>query len=337
MAKLLEIKDLFVQYNTDEAVVYALNGINFSIDKGETIGLVGETGAGKTTLALSILRLLAKNVGEIKSGSIVYDDEDILSLSAEEMRKIRGKRISMIFQDPMTSLNPTKTVGLQVREVLDLHAKNLNIHQRQEKVDTLFRMVGIPPERQNEYPFQFSGGMKQRIVIAMALIGEPELLLADEPTTALDVTIQAQILELMRNLQHQFNTSMILITHDLGIVVEVCSKVAVIYSGQIIEFGTIQDIYKKTENHPYTEGLFKCIPDLKTDAKRLTPIQGQMPNPEDKLTGCPFYDRCEKKRPECATETLPVYVNGTHSVKCFLYKDKEGWSVQDKTNEGVQK
>jgi len=336
MAKLLEIKNLFVRYNTDEAVIHALNGINFSIDKGETIGIVGETGAGKTTLALSILRLLPDKVGEIESGSINYDGQDMLSLSSEEIRKIRGKRISMIFQDPMTSLNPTKTVGLQVREVLDLHAGDLTLKQKQEKVNELFRMVGIPPERQNEYPFQFSGGMKQRIVIAMALVGEPELLLADEPTTALDVTIQAQILELMRNLQRKFNTSMILITHDLGVVVEICSKVAVAYAGQIIEFGTIEDIYSKLENHPYTSGLFNCIPDLKTNALRLTPIQGFMPNPEDKPVGCSFHERCEKKCTECATGEVPVYINGTHSIKCFLYKDKAGWTKSDETAAGAQ-
>jgi peptide/nickel transport system ATP-binding protein len=321
MANLLEIRDLFVQYNTDEAIVHALNGINFSIGKGETIGLVGETGAGKTTLALSILRLLPVNVGDIKSGSIVYDGQDLLSLSAEEMRKIRGRRISMIFQDPMTSLNPTKTVGLQVREVLDLHVNNLSAVEKQKKVDNLFRMVGIPPERQYEHPFQFSGGMKQRIVIAMALIGEPELILADEPTTALDVTIQAQILELIRKLQREFDTAMILITHDLGVVVEICSKVAVVYSGQIIEYGTIADIYAKRNNHPYTEGLFKCIPDLKTDAVRLTPIPGNMSNPKDLPVGCKFYDRCTYKMSVCSEKEPNFYLHGNHGIKCYLYKD----------------
>jgi peptide/nickel transport system ATP-binding protein len=329
MADLLEIKDLFVQYNTDEAVVHALNGINFSIKKGETVGLVGETGAGKTTLALSILRLLPVNVGSIKSGSIVYDGQDLLSLSAEEMRKIRGKRISMIFQDPMTSLNPTKTVGLQVREILDLHANNLSSEEKQKKVDNLFRMVGIPPERQHEHPFQFSGGMKQRIGIAMALIGEPELLLADEPTTALDVTIQAQILELIRILQQEFNTSIILITHDLGVVVEICSKVAVTYAGQIVEFGTISDVYAKTENHPYTEGLFKCIPSLKTDSLRLSPIPGYMPNTEDMPVGCPFSERCGKKLPQCAEKEPGVYIKGSHLVKCFLFENKDNWVVSN--------
>jgi peptide/nickel transport system ATP-binding protein len=324
MSRLLEINNLFVQYNTDDAIIYALNGLSLSLERGENLGIVGETGAGKTTLALSILRLLPNQVGEIKSGSIQYDDKNILILSNNEMRKIRGEKISMIFQDPMTSLNPTKTVGRQVREVLDLHFKELSSVEKQKKVDQIFQMVGIPPERQVEYPFQFSGGMKQRIVIAMALIGEPELILADEPTTALDVTIQAQILELMRKLQSEFNTAMILITHDLGIVVDICSKVAVIYSGQIIESGTIEDIYAKNDNHPYTEGLFKCIPDLTTDAKRLTPISGSMPDPEELPDGCKFYERCNYRMEKCVQKEPGYYTNGTHSIKCYLYEDKWG-------------
>jgi peptide/nickel transport system ATP-binding protein len=324
MAKLLEIRDLYVQYNTDDGEVYALNGISFSLERGETLGLVGETGAGKTTLALSMLRLLPDQVGEIKSGSIEYDGKNILSLSAEEMRRIRGEKISMIFQDPMTSLNPTKTVGRQVREVLDLHFKKLSLQEKQDRVDNLFRMVGIPPERQNEHPFQFSGGMKQRIGIAMALIGEPELILADEPTTALDVTIQAQILELMRKLKAEFNTSMILITHDLGVVVEICSRVAVIYSGQVVEIGPIENIYAKKDNHPYTEGLFKCIPDLQTDAERLTPIPGNMANPEELPAGCKFHDRCSYRLAICEKTEPGYYTQGNHHIKCHLYKDK--WS-----------
>ncbi|MFA6507289.1 MAG: ABC transporter ATP-binding protein [Treponemataceae bacterium] len=324
MPKLLDIKDLFVQYNTDDAVVYALNGVSLSLEKGETLGLVGETGAGKTTLALSILRLLPNDVGEIKSGSIEYDGKNVLALSKKEMREIRGEKISMIFQDPMTSLNPTKTVGLQIREVLDLHSAKISAEEKQIKVDNLFRMVGIPPERQNEYPFQFSGGMKQRIVIAMALVAEPELILADEPTTALDVTIQAQILELMRKLKAEFNTAMILITHDLGIVVEICTKVAVIYSGQILEIGTIEDVYKKENNHPYTEGLFKCIPNLKSETERLTPIQGNMANPEELPVGCKFCERCDYRMDICMEKEPDFYTDGTHSIKCYRYREKWG-------------
>jgi peptide/nickel transport system ATP-binding protein len=321
---LLEIKDLHVCYNTDDAIVYALNGVNLRLEKGETLGLVGETGAGKTTLALSILNLLPKNVGEIQSGSVHYEGRELTTLPQKEMRRIRGNGIAMIFQDPMTSLNPTETVGKQVREVLDLHFPEVPQAEKQEKVDTLFRMVGIPPERQHEHPFQFSGGMKQRIVIAMALIGEPELLLADEPTTALDVTIQAQILELMRKLQGDTGASMILITHDLGVVVEICSKVAVIYSGQIIESGTIGDIYAKTDNHPYTEGLFRCIPDLVTESDRLRPIRGQMPNPEELPAGCKFCDRCDYKTDICEREEPGSFTSGTHTVKCHRFKEKWG-------------
>jgi peptide/nickel transport system ATP-binding protein len=323
-SNLLDIKNLFVQYNTDDAVVYAVNGVSISLKKGETLGLVGETGAGKTTLALSILRLLPAQVGEIRQGSIEYNGVDLIGVSNDDMRKIRGEKISMIFQDPMTALNPTTTVGRQLREVLDLHSKNLTSDEKQQKVDSLLRMVGIPPERQNEYPFQFSGGMKQRIVIAMALIGEPELILADEPTTALDVTIQAQILELIRKLKAEFNTSMILITHDLGIVVEICATVAVVYNGQILEYGTIEDVYAKTENHPYTEGLFNCIPDLKTNTARLTPIPGQMANPEELPPGCKFYERCKYKTSVCEKEEPDYYTKGTHKIKCYLFKDKWG-------------
>lgn len=323
MSRSLEIKDLFVNYNTDEGVVHALNGLNLSLGKGESLGLVGESGAGKTTLALSIIRLLPDMVGEIQSGSIEFEGKKILELSKKEIKNIRGDKISMIFQDPMTSLNPTKTVGRQLHEVLDLHFKKLSSNEKKEKADKMLRLVGIPPERQNEYPFQFSGGMKQRIGIAMALIAEPELLIADEPTTALDVTIQAQILNLMRKLQDEFNTSMILITHDLGIVVDICAKVAVIYSGQIIETGTVEDVYAKKFNHPYTAGLFKCIPDLKTNAPRLTPIKGNMPDPENLPVGCKFYDRCNYRMDKCAQKEPDLYINVTHGIKCYKFAD--GW------------
>ena len=323
MSNLLNVKDLYVSYGTDDGVVRALNGLTLSLDKGESLGLVGETGAGKSTLALSILRLLPDRIGRIDSGTIEFEGKDVLSMSKKEMKSIRGDNISMIFQDPMTSLNPTKTVGKQLSEVLDLHFGALTRKEKAEKVDKMFRMVGIPPERQNEYPFQFSGGMKQRIGIAMALIAEPDLLIADEPTTALDVTIQAQILSLMKNLQAETQTSMLLITHDLGVVVEICTKIAVIYSGQIIEYGTIEDVYARRHNHPYTEGLFNCIPDLKSTAPRLTPIPGSMPDPLHLPAGCKFCDRCKYRMDICEKEEPPVYTNGTHSIQCFKYKD--GW------------
>ena len=273
--ELLTIRDLCVQYNTDDAVVHALNGFDLSLKKGESLGVVGETGAGKTTMALSVMRLLPAGVGEVTAGSITYDGTDILASSSDAMLALRGERISMIFQDPMTSLNPVITVGDQILEVLELHFPDMSKAEKARRVDEMMQMVGIPPSRKGEYPHQFSGGMKQRIVIAMALVAEPELLLADEPTTALDVTIQAQILELVRELKRRFNTAMILITHDLGVVNEVCDNVAIVYGGEVIERGTIEDVYERSRNHPYTEGLFGSIPDLTTDARRLKSIKKQ--------------------------------------------------------------
>ena len=316
---LLEIKDLHVQYNTDDAVVYAVNGLNLSLKKGEKLGLVGETGAGKTTLALSILQLLPKKVGQIASGSIMYDGEELLGKPDSYMLGLRGRRISMIFQDPMTSLNPTKTVGEQVYEVLHLHFPNLSKEQKQDKVDRMLQLVGIPASRKGEYPHQFSGGMKQRIVIAMALIAEPELLLADEPTTALDVTIQAQILELMRRLKDEFNSAVVLITHDLGVVAEFCDNVSVIYAGRVVEHGTVEQIFASEEKHPYTAGLINCIPDLTRDEKRLKPIPGHMADPRHIPTGCCFADRCPHCMEKCRTTPPAMHEKDGHLILCHLY------------------
>lgn len=316
---LLEIKDLHVQYNTDDAVVYAVNGLNLSLKKGEKLGLVGETGAGKTTLALSILQLLPKKVGQIASGSIKYDGEELLGKPDSYMLGLRGRRISMIFQDPMTSLNPTKTVGEQVYEVLHLHFPNLSKEQKQEKVDRMLQLVGIPASRKGEYPHQFSGGMKQRIVIAMALIAEPELLLADEPTTALDVTIQAQILELMRRLKDEFNSAVVLITHDLGVVAEFCDNVSVIYAGRVVEHGTVEQIFAREEKHPYTAGLINCIPDLTRDEKRLKPIPGHMADPRHIPTGCCFADRCPHCMEKCRNTPPAMHEKDGHLILCHLY------------------
>lgn len=316
---LLEIKDLHVQYNTDDAVVYAVNGLNLSLKKGEKLGLVGETGAGKTTLALSILQLLPKKVGQIASGSIKYDGEELFGKPDSYMLGLRGRRISMIFQDPMTSLNPTKTVGEQVYEVLHLHFPNLSKEQKQEKVDRMLQLVGIPASRKGEYPHQFSGGMKQRIVIAMALIAEPELLLADEPTTALDVTIQAQILELMRRLKDEFNSAVVLITHDLGVVAEFCDNVSVIYAGRVVEHGTVEQIFASEEKHPYTAGLINCIPDLTRDEKRLKPIPGHMADPRHIPTGCCFADRCPHCMEKCRTTPPAMHEKDGHLILCHLY------------------
>ena len=316
---LLEIKDLHVQYNTDDAVVYAVNGLNLSLKKGEKLGLVGETGAGKTTLALSILQLLPKKVGQIASGSIMYDGEELLGKPDSYMLGLRGRRISMIFQDPMTSLNPTKTVGEQVYEVLHLHFPNLSKEQKQDKVDRMLQLVGIPASRKGEYPHQSSGGMKQRIVIAMALIAEPELLLADEPTTALDVTIQAQILELMRRLKDEFNSAVVLITHDLGVVAEFCDNVSVIYAGRVVEHGTVEQIFASEEKHPYTAGLINCIPDLTRDEKRLKPIPGHMADPRHIPTGCCFADRCPHCMEKCRNTPPAMHEKDGHLILCHLY------------------
>ena len=319
-ANLLEVKDLYVQYNTDDAVVHALNGFTVSVAHGESLGLVGETGAGKTTMALSVMRLLPKKVGEITGGSIIYDGTDILKASVREMQQLRGAKIAMIFQDPMTSLNPVITVGDQIYEVLELHFPNMTKEEKEKRVDEILELVGIPASRKDEYPHQFSGGMKQRIVIAMALVAEPELLLADEPTTALDVTIQAQILALVRGLKEKYNTAMMLITHDLGVVNEVCDNVAIVYGGEVIESGTIEEVYSRQMNHPYTDGLFNSIPDLTTDAKRLHPIPGHMVDPTDVPKGCKFAERCSFCTETCrSVPPVPHKVGDTHFIKCHKF------------------
>ena len=320
---LLKIEDLHVQYDTDDAVVHALNGFHLALHRGEKLGLVGETGAGKTTMALSVLRLLPSRVGKVTQGSITYDGIDILHASAKTMLGLRGARISMIFQDPMTSLNPVTTVGDQILEVLKLHFPEMTEEEKNARVDDIMKMVGIPPARKHEYPHQFSGGMKQRIVIAMALIAEPELLLADEPTTALDVTIQAQILELMKQLKEKFNSAMVLITHDLGVVAEFCDNVAIVYAGEVIEYGSVEEIYARTANHPYTAGLFNCIPDLYTTAERLEPIPGFMADPTDLPQGCKFAPRCPHCTQRCLEENPALHMLGNHGIKCHMFDGKE--------------
>ena len=320
--KLLEIKNLHVQYHTDDATVYAVNGLDLTINKGETLGLVGETGAGKTTTCLSILKLLPNRVGEITEGSITYNGEDILAASEERMRDIRGKDISMIFQDPMSALNPVFTVGDQIGEVVKLHNPSYSNEQVIERVEAMFNMVGLPPERRTEYPHQFSGGMKQRIVIAMALACEPLLLLADEPTTALDVTIQAQVLRLMRGLKEKLQTAMILVTHDLGVVAQTCDHVAIMYAGEVIETGTVADIFDGENHHPYTVGLFGSIPDLTVETDRLTPIEGLMPDPANLPKGCKFNPRCPKCMDICKTEEPKIYEKDGHMIRCHLFNNK---------------
>ncbi len=316
--KLLDIKDLYIQYKTDQETVYAVNGINIHLYKGETLGLVGETGAGKTTTALSILKLLPFNTGKIKSGEIILDGVQIIKQSESEMRKIRGEKVSMIFQDPMTSLNPVLTVEDQIAEVLRTH-KKMSRQEISDRVDEMLELVGIPSRRKKEYPHQFSGGMKQRVVIAIALACDPQLLIADEPTTALDVTIQEQVLCMIDDLKKKFNTSMLLITHDLGVVAETCNKVAIMYAGEIIEYGTVEDIFESEKHHPYTEGLFGAIPNLIEKTKRLVAIPGLMPDPTDLPTGCKFHPRCSKCMEICKTQ-LPIdFVENEHTIKCHLF------------------
>lgn len=314
---ILEIKDLVVKYHTDDAVIHAVNGVNLTVKKGETIGLVGETGAGKTTIARSILRILQTPPAKIWGGEIIFKDEDIMQKTEKEMRKIRGNQIAMIFQDPMTALNPIERVGFQIAEAIGLHNKISRAEAERRACDML-EMVGIPMERYDEYPHQFSGGMKQRVVIAMALACNPKLLLADEPTTALDVTIQAQVLEMMQSLKEKLDTSVILITHDLGVVAQSCDSVAVVYAGEIVEHGTAEHIFDHTA-HPYTIGLFNSLPKLDSMEPRLKPIKGLMPDPTNLSKGCSFCERCPEAMEKCAEKSPGVTeVAPGHFVKCFL-------------------
>ncbi|MDR1901899.1 MAG: ABC transporter ATP-binding protein [Treponema sp.] len=312
----LEVKDLTVQYTSAEEVIHAVNGVSFSLERGKTLALVGETGAGKTTIAKSILRILPDHAAKISGGSIFLDGKDLLRLSIPEMRKVRGARIAMVFQDPMTALNPNMKIGDQIAEVIRIHNEFSKGEVRRRTIEML-KMVGITEERYNEYPHQFSGGMKQRVIIAMALACNPELLLADEPTTALDVTIQAQILDMMLDLRNKNNTAMILVTHDLGIVAEAADTVAVIYGGEIVEYGSQQELFDYPA-HPYTKGLFGAIPDMDIDVKRLANIDGLPPNPVNLPKGCCFASRCSLSSPECENTKQPVIrISENHFCACW--------------------
>ena len=297
MEHLLEIKDLSVRFQTMDADVHAVNGIDLAIDAGETLGLVGETGAGKTPTALAILNLIQAPPGKIESGQILFAGRNILEMTDDELLSIRGSAISMIFQDPMTALNPIFRVEDQIAEVIRIHEKKSK-REAVEKAREMLELVGIPAERGSDYPHQFSGGMKQRVVIAMALACSPKLLIADEPTTALDVTIQAQVLDMMTELKTKMDSSMLLITHDLGVVAETCDKVAIMYAGEIVEYGSLEDIFEHTA-HPYTEGLFGSLPSLENDVHRLKPIQGLMPDPANLPDGCKFHPRCPYAVDQC--------------------------------------
>ena len=319
----LKVENLKIQYVTDDGVVEAVNGIDISIDKGRTLGLVGETGAGKTTTALSVLKLIPNPPGKIVEGDIILNEINLMEINEKQMEKIRGNIVSMIFQDPMTALNPVITVGEQIAEAIRIH-KKLSPEKAVQKAKEMLEIVGIPGTRMGEYPHQFSGGMKQRVVIAIALSCNPKLLIADEPTTALDVTIQAQVLELMKELKIKYEMAMMLITHDLGVVAEVCDDVAIMYAGRIVEKGTIGDIFRNTK-HPYTEGLFNSIPNIDDRKAELKPIRGLMSDPYNLPEGCSFCDRCDYAMEICKKDKPgKVKFSEKHFVECHLYsKDKE--------------
>ena len=320
--EVLRVEDLTVYYETDEGTAKAVNNLDLVVRKGKTVGLVGETGSGKTTTALSILRLVPDPPGVIKSGKVILDGMDIYSLTEGEMDMVRGYHASMIFQDPMTALNPVMTVGDQIAETLRIH-EGLDKKAAWEKAEEMLKVVGIPPERAKEFPHQFSGGMKQRVVIAIALACNPKLMIADEPTTALDVTIQAQVLREMKELRNKYDMSMIMITHDLGIIAQMCDEVAVIYAGRIIEYGELREIFKDTK-HPYTQGLFDSLPKINDGRDMLQPIPGLMPDPMELPEGCAFAPRCKYATEKCNQGTPPKhYFSDTHYAACWCYEDPE--------------
>lgn len=318
----LDIKDLVVHYETDNGTVKAVNGINLQLKQKHSVGLVGETGAGKTTTALAMLNLVPEPAGVIKSGSITIDGKNILEMNERQLRDMRGKDVSMIFQDPMTALNPVFTVGEQIAESIRIH-EGVSDKEAMQRAVEMLEIVGIAANRANDYPHQLSGGMKQRVVIAIALACHAKLLIADEPTTALDVTIQAQVLDLIRSYREKYDTAMILITHDLGIVAETCDEVAVMYAGNIVEYGTLEDVFNHTK-HPYTEGLFNSLPNIIERRSKLTPIPGMVPDPTSLPDGCVFADRCAYATDACRhTEQRENWLSDTHMVRCSRYDEKD--------------
>ena len=314
MEYLLEIKNLVVEYKTERATVHALNDVNLSIGKGESLGLVGEAGAGKTTTALSILNLLPSSAN-IKTGSIVYKGQSLLDMKERDIRLLRGSSISMIFQNPLTALNPVFSVGEQIAVLLRTH-RDMSRKEATIKAQELLEMVGIAKYRVNDYPIQFSGGMRQRVGIAAGLACNPELLIADEPTTALDVTIQAQILELMRKMQKEYDSSLLMITHNLGIISELCQKVAVMYAGRIIEYGTVHEVFKDPR-HYYTVGLINALPKINDTQERLATIPGRVADAQNLPKGCAFHPRCSGCMEKCKHEVPEmVKVGENHYVAC---------------------
>ncbi len=327
---LLDINNLVVNYETDTGTVHAVNGIDIKLKKKHSLGLVGETGAGKTTTALSILNLVPEPTGVIKNGSILLNGKDVLKMQQHELQMMRGKDVSMIFQDPMTSLNPVFTVGEQIAESIRIH-EGLSYNEAIKRAEEMLEIVGIAANRAKDYPHQLSGGMKQRVVIAIALACHAKLLIADEPTTALDVTIQAQVLDLIRSYRDKYETAMILITHDLGIVADACDEVAVMYAGKIVEYGTLEDVFNRTK-HPYTEGLFNSLPNIIERRSRLTPIPGMVPDPTELPEGCVFAERCSYATDQCRkTKQTDKWISDTHMVRCSRYQE-DNFSIQRKVN-----
>lgn len=324
--EILRVENLEVIYASRQETVHAVNGISFSLNKGETLGLVGETGAGKTTTAYAILRVLPDRTARVVNGTVEFEGENLLEVPAARMQHgIRGEKISIIFQDPMSALNPIMKIGDQIGEALKYHNKRgLSQKEIDEQVDRTLELVGIQKERKYDFPHQLSGGMKQRVMIAIALVCEPDLIIADEPTTALDVTIQSQVLAMIDELREKLGTAMILITHDLGIVAQMCDNAAIMYAGEIIEIGSVEEIYSGKMRHPYTAGLFGSLPDLETKSKRLHPIDGLMPDPTDLPGGCKFHPRCPNCMDICRTVPPDFQTEGTHKVACHMYNQQTG-------------
>lgn len=313
---LLQVEDLSVIYTAGKKVVRAVNNVSFEIRRGEALALVGESGCGKSTIAKALLRILPDRGSAISGGKILFEDQDLVTLPEKDMEKIRGGKISMVFQDPMTALNPVKRILTQVSSVIRLHNPDMSKHEAEKRAIKMLETVGITPDRVRDYPHQFSGGMQQRVVVAIGLSCDPDLLLADEPTTALDVTIQAQVLDMMTDLIRETNTAMLLITHNLGIVAETCDYVAVLYGGEIVEYGSKREIFKDP-SHPYTIGLFGALPDMQSEGGRLTPIEGIMPEPSDLPAGCKFHTRCPYATEQCKEGPVPVVeLGGTHKCQC---------------------
>ena len=321
--ELLRVSELETTFFTDDGPVQAVDGVSFSLYEGEILGVVGESGCGKSVTSLSIMGLVPSPPGKITGGEIVYKEQDLTTFSQKEFRKIRGKDIAMIFQEPMTSLNPLFTIGSQLTEAISIHNKEWSKKQIRARAIEMMKLVGLPRAEElfKDYPHQLSGGMRQRVMIAMALVCDPAILIADEPTTALDVTIQAQILALMKDLNRRLNTAVMMITHDLGVVAETCERVVVMYGGKIVEEGLVDEIFKNPQ-HPYTKGLIQSIPDMRYKKQRLYAIPGNVPKPGSVTQGCRFAERCEFAFERCRLEEPVLYVvSPAHKSRCFLTEE----------------